>query len=315
MYANGNDLGEHNKTFFDLFKKMVKKSPDELNLNPTNDDRYKFEKMLGRGASGLVYKAWDKRHKRHVAVKVSKKEANYLVSEARLAGKLEHENIVSIYDSYSSPGISYIIMEYIEGDTLDVFCDRENLLPLSKVSEVMIEICKGMHFAHTGGIIHRDIKPSNIMLNKQKTPKITDFGTSQMVDGTQPIGFCGTPSYISPEQIKSGSITKVSDIFSLGCVLYELIEGKKAFDGENPYTVLYKITNDEPAPLSRPDPQIIELFQPIILKALAKKAEDRHQSCHDLAYELSKTLAYLNKYEKAQKKQFMSTLKNALKLG
>ena len=123
MYANGNDLGEHNKTFFDLFKKMVKKSPDELNLNPTNDDRYKFEKMLGRGASGLVYKAWDKRHKRHVAVKVSKKEANYLVSEARLAGKLEHENIVSIYDSYSSPGISYIIME---SATNSVFLTRKS---------------------------------------------------------------------------------------------------------------------------------------------------------------------------------------------
>ena len=315
MYADGNDFEEHNKTVFDLFKKMVKKSSGDISINPTGDDRYRFDRILGRGATGLVYKAWDKVEKRDVAVKVSNKGIDNFVSEARLVGKLTHENIVSIYDSNSGPEFSYIIMEYIEGDTLDIFCDRQNLLPLTKVSKVMIDICKGMHFAHNSGFIHRDIKPSNIMLNKQGIPKIADLGLSLTVDGTQPAGFWGTPSYMSPEQLKGSATTKTSDIFSLGCVLYELVEGKKAFDGENPYTTMYKVINERPAPLSLQAPPVQALFQPIIKKAMAKNAEERFQSCSDLAYELSKTLPYLTRHEKAYKKTLLSTLKNRIREG
>lgn len=313
MDANGNNFEEHNLTIIDLFKKMVKKSSDDICLNPTGDDRYRFDRIIGRGASGLVYKAWDKQQKRYVAVKVSNKGIDRFISEARLVGKLEHENIVSIYDSGSCPEFSYIIMEYIEGDPLDLFCGKPNLLPLSKVSKVMIEICKGMHFAHNSGVIHRDIKPSNIMLNKQGTPKITDLGISLMVDGTQPVGFWGTPSYMSPEQLKGFPATNVSDIFSLGCVLYELIEGKKAFEGENPYTTMYKVTNEKPEPLSIEAPPVLALFAPIIKKATAKKAEDRYQSCSEFAYELSKTLHYLGRHEKAHKKPLLSCLKDRVK--
>ena len=128
------------------------------------------------------------------------------------------------------------------------------------------------------------------MLNKQDVPKITDFGTSQMVDGTQPMGFLGTPSYVAPEQLQGDlAPSKASDIFSLGCVLYELLEGKKAFDGENSYTIMYKVTNKNPAPLSLLTPPVEALFRPIIKKATSKKPEERYQDCSDLAYELSKT--------------------------
>lgn len=314
-YANGNDFEEHNRTVFDLFKKMVIKNSDDICLNPTGDDRYKFNKILGRGATGLVYKAWDKVEKRYVAVKVSNKGVDRFVSEARLVGKLTHDNIVSIYDSNAGPEFSYIIMEYIDGETLNAFCDRKNLLPLTKVSEVMIDICKGIHFAHDNGVIHRDIKPSNIILNKQGIPKITDLGLSLMVNGTQPMGFWGTPSYMSPEQLKGLAVTKTSDIFSLGCVLYELIEGRKAFEGENPYTTLYKVINEKPAPLSVQSPPVQAIFQPIIKKATAKNVEERYQSCRELAYELSKTLPNLSRYEKAYKKTFFASIKNYIREG
>lgn len=315
MSTNGNDFEEHNKTVFDLFKKMVTKNSGDICYNPTGDDRYRFDKILGKGATGLVYKAWDKVQKRYVAVKVSKKRIDRFVSEARLVGKLTHDNIVSIYDSCLGPKFSYVIMEYIEGDTLDIFCDSKNLLPLKKVSEVMIDICKGIHFAHDNGVIHRDIKPSNIILNKQGIPKITDLGLSLMIDGTQPVGIWGTPSYMSPEQLKGLAATKTSDIFSLGCVLYELIEGRKAFEGENPYTTLYKVINEKPAPLSTQTSAVQAIFQPIIKKATAKNVEERYQSCRELAYELSKTLPHLSRYEKDYKKTFLASIKDYIREG
>ncbi|MBN1907627.1 MAG: serine/threonine protein kinase [Deltaproteobacteria bacterium] len=314
-YANGNDFEEHNRTVFDLFKKMVVKNSDDICLNPTGDDRYKFNRILGRGATGLVYKAWDKVEKRHVAVKVSNKGVDRFVSETKLVGKLTHDNIVSIYDSNSGPEFSYIIMEYIEGDTLDVFCDIKNLLSLTRVSEVMIDICKGIHFAHDNGVIHRDIKPSNIILNKQGIPKITDLGLSLMINGTQPMGFWGTPSYMSPEQLKGFAATKASDIFSLGCVLYELIEGRKAFEGENPYTTLYKVINEKPAPLSTQSLPVQAIFQPIIKKATAKNVEERYESCRELAYDLSKALPHLSRFEKVYKKTFLGTIKDCIREG
>ena len=314
MHTNGNDVKEHNQTLFDLFKKMVKKSSDDINPSLIPDDRYRFDKILGRGATGLVYKAWNKRRKMYVAVKASNRSHDSFVSEARLAGKLKHENIVSIYDANANTEISYIVMEYIEGDTLSIYCDRQNLMPLTMVSKVMIDICKGLHYAHSMGIIHRDIKPSNIMINKQGIPKITDFGTSQMIDGTQPMGFLGTPSYVAPEQLKGDTApTIASDIFSLGCVLYEILEGKRAFDGDNSYAIMYKVTNENPAPLSLLAPPVEALFRPIIKKAIAKKAEDRYQDCSDLAYDLSKTLPYLHRHEKAYKKPLLSNLKDRVK--
>jgi serine/threonine-protein kinase len=314
LHTNGHDTGEQNKTLFDLFKKMVTKSSIEFNQSLIPDDRYKFDRILGRGATGLVYKAWNKRRKMFVAVKASNKSNDSFVSEARLAGKLEHENIVSIFDANANTDISYVVMEYIEGDTLSTYCCGENLLPLTKVCKVMIDICKGLHYAHAMGIIHRDIKPSNIMLNKQGIPKITDFGTAQMIDGTQPLGFLGTASYIAPEQLKGDDApTRASDVFSLGCVLYELLEGKKAFDGDNSYAIMYKVTNENPAPLSLLKPPVEALFNPIIKKAIAKKAEDRYQDCRDFAYDLSKILPYLHKNEKAYKKPLLSNLKDRVK--
>ena len=187
---------------------MVKKSSNEINPGLIPDDRFRFDKILGRGATGIVYKAWNKRRKMFVAVKASNRSNDSFVSEARLAGKLGHENIVSIYDANANTEISYVVMEYIEGDTLKTYCDRQNLLPLTMVSKIMIDICKGLHFAHSMGIIHRDIKPSNIMLNRQGIPKITDFGTSQMIDGTQPLGFLGTTGYVAPEQLKGDNSLK-----------------------------------------------------------------------------------------------------------
>ena len=315
VHAKGKNIGNHNLTLLDLFKNMGKKGSKEMNLNLTRDDRYKFKKILGIGATGLVYKAWDRRLKRYVAAKVSKKRTNNFVPETRLMGRLEHNNIAAIYDANSGLDISYIIMEYIQGTTLSAFCNKDNLLPLQRVSEIIIEVCKGLHYAHSNGVIHRDIKPSNIILNKQGIPKIMDFGISQMVGKTQPMGLCGTPSYMSPEQLKGEIATNISDIFSLGCVLYELLEGQKAFGGENPYTIIYKVINHDPAPLSMPQPQFKPIFEKIIRKALAKKPEDRYKSCHDLAYDLNRTLVYLNSQKQAKKSTTLPSVINRIKEG
>ena len=200
MYTNGNDAGEHNKTLFDLFKKMVKKSTKDIDPSLIPGDRYKFDKTLGRGATGLVYKAWDKRRKIFVAIKASNKSNDSFVSEARLAGKLKHENIVSIHDANANEDISYVIMEYLEGDTLKTYCDRENLMSFTSVSKVMIDICKGLHFAHSKGIIHRDIKPLNILVSRKCGVKIMDFGISKNVrGGNSDKTVLGTPVGMAPD--------------------------------------------------------------------------------------------------------------------
>ncbi len=317
MNVNGNSIEDSNRTIIDLFKSMIKKTVPEEVVDPCliDDDRYRFERQIGKGASGYVYKAWDRQKKRHVAVKLSKKQTDYMISESRLTGKLEHENIMAIYDSYLGPKFSYIVMEYISGEILENFCRKENILPYARISEIMIGICRGLYYAHDSGIMHLDIKPLNIIINENGVPKIMDFGIARSVEGTQHLGIYGTPSYMSPEYLKTEEVSRASDIFSLGCVLYELLQGEKAFDGETPYTTMYKVMNDDPAPLSTPSPAVAGLFDPIIKKAMSKNPAKRYKDCHEFAYALSQTLPYLINYEKAQKTHLFSSLAERIRSG
>ena len=252
--------------------------------------RYQITKKLGQGGAGVVYLGEDPYIRRKVAIKLSQpssdKSRQSFFVEAQSSGRLSHPNIVGIYDAGLYNEYCYIAMEYVAGPTLQEYCQKAGLLPLTRAVEVIFHVCQALDYAQKQGVIHRDIKPSNIMLTADGMPKITDFGIAQATDKTMEMGIWGTPSYMSPEQLKDGELTENHDVFSLGCVLYEMLVGEKAFAGENHFTIMYKITNEDPvSPLTlRPDlPPILE---EITFKALAKDPMKRYQTFMDFAYDL-----------------------------
>src|SRR3989454_4553351 len=227
----------------------------------TKAGRYEIVGELGRGAMGVVYKAVDPVIGRTVAVKtirlseegtgLSRPELlTRFQTEARAAGLLTHPNIVVVFDAGEEDGLYYITMELVEGKSLQALLDGGHAFPLPRTLRIMDQTCSALEFAHQRNIVHRDIKPANLMLTEDDTVKITDFGTAKILQfGTaQTAHVIGTPSYMSPEQIKGKPVDGRSDIFSLGVILYELVTGEKPFPGQNITTVIYKIVNEEPIP-------------------------------------------------------------------
>jgi serine/threonine-protein kinase len=260
--------------------------------------RYEIIGKLGQGSMGVVYMGKDPYINRTVSIKVSRPSSNVVGKkadkyrkkfflEAQSAGRLMHPNIVAIYDAGMYKDFCYITMEYINGPTLGDLCDKDSLLQINKAAEIIISTCRGLDYAHQKGVVHRDIKPSNIMLHKSEEAKITDFGIAHIkTEQTLSKGIIGSPSYMSPEQIKEEPVETVNDIFSLGCVLYELLTGKRAFPGDNYFSIMYKITNEEPVPIREIRPEVPEILEKITRKALSKDIDRRYQSCMDLAYDL-----------------------------
>lgn len=262
--------------------------------------RYEIVGELGRGAMGVVYRATDPVIGRTVAVKtirlseegtgMSREELiARFQTEARAAGLLTHPNIVVIYDAGEEEGLFYITMELIEGRSLQAQIDSKQTFPLPRVLRLMDQACSALQFAHERNVVHRDIKPANLMLTADDTLKITDFGTAKILQfGTthQTAQVVGTPSYMSPEQVKGKAVDGRSDIFSLGVVLYEVITGEKPFPGQNITTVIYKIVNEEPIPPRQLDSSIHPGLDYVILKALAKHPDARYQSCREMLEEL-----------------------------
>ena len=260
--------------------------------------RYEIIGRLGKGSMGVVYLGRDPYIDRKVSIKISRPSSDVLAEqadkyrerffvEAQSAGRLMHNNIVAIYDAGMYKDFCYITMEYIDGPTLVKFCKKDSLLPSNKATEIIYTACKALEFAHKQGVVHRDIKPSNIMMTKAGDVKITDFGIAHIKSEDRSTkGIIGSPSYMSPEQVKEEPIEDKSDIFSLGCVLYELLTGEKAFFGDNYFSILYKITNDEPVPIRTIRPELPELLDKITKKALEKDPLLRYQSCMDFAYDL-----------------------------
>lgn len=252
--------------------------------------RYETTHKLGRGGAGVVFLARDPFIKRNIAIKISptttdKSRERFLV-EAQSAGQFNHPNIVSVYDVGLQDDFCYLTMEYIEGSTLENFCNPENILSTHKVVEIILSVCSALNYSHKRGVIHRDIKPPNIMIDNEGIVKITDFGVAQMTESTAVTGIIGTPSYMSPEQLKEEMIGFQSDIFAVGCVFYELLTGKKAFPGENNFSIIYKITNTEPESLKSLRPDLSPIIEEIIKKAIAKDPAERYQSCTEMAYDL-----------------------------
>ena len=258
--------------------------------DPNTVGRHEIIRRLGQGGTAVVYLGKDRYINRYVAIKISQPTSDRARSrffiEAEAAGRLNHRNIVFIYDASVYKDFCHIIMEYIEGATLKKFCHKDNLLPVDKVLEILFSVCNALDYAHREGVIHRDIKPSNIMLDKANVPKITDFGIAQTTGHTVEMGIFGTPSYMSPEQLRDGVVGNESDIFSLGCVLYELLTGERAFPGSNNFSVMYKITNKEPVSILDIRPELPNILDTITKKALAKDPMKRYRTCMELAYDL-----------------------------
>jgi serine/threonine protein kinase len=262
--------------------------------------RYEIVAELGRGAMGVVYKATDPVIGRPVAVKTIKLSEQgtglsrseliaRFQTEARAAGLLTHHNIVVVYDAGEEDGLFYITMELVEGKSLQTLLDDGHAFPLPRVLRIMEQACNALQFAHENNIVHRDIKPANIMLTGDDTVKVTDFGTAKILQfGTvqQTAHVMGTPSYMSPEQVKGRAVDGRTDIFSLGVMFYEMITGEKPFPGESITTVIYKIVNEQPVPPRTIDPTIHPGISAAVLRALAKEPEDRYQSCHEFLEDL-----------------------------
>jgi serine/threonine protein kinase len=266
----------------------------------TKAGRYEIVGELGRGAMGVVYRAVDPVIGRNVAVKTIRltEEGTGLSrpellarfqTEARAAGLLTHPNIVVVYDAGEEDGLYYITMELVEGKSLQALLDDGHAFPVSRVLRILEQTCSALQFAHERNIVHRDIKPANLMLTADDTVKVTDFGTAKILQfGTvqQTTHVMGTPSYMSPEQVKGRPVDGRSDIFSLGVVLYEMLTGEKPFPGQSITTVIYKIVNEEPIPPRQLNPSIHPGLNEIVMRALAKEPEVRYQSCRELVEDL-----------------------------
>ena len=275
--------------------------------------RYEILKKIGQGSMGVVYLGRDPYINRNVSIKISRpsadvgkeKAAKYrekFFIEAQSAGRLMHPNIVSIYDAGMHEDFCYMAMEYIDGPTLKKFCKKNHLLPVNNVLEIMFITCKALDHAHKMGVVHRDIKPLNIMLKKSGDIKITDFGIAQIKsEQTASRGIAGSPSYMSPEQIRQKPVENQTDIFSLGCVLYELLTGEMAFPGNDYVSIMYKIVKEEPVPMEQIRPELPEILLKITKKALAKDPNQRYQTCEDFAYDLRVALRGLKDSTKSTK--------------
>lgn len=261
--------------------------------------KYKITGLLGKGAMGIVYKALDPDITREVAIKTihfdlvtegtnREEMMKRFIREAQAAGKLTHPNIITIYDVGREKDLTYIVMQYIEGQSLaKMLASRKKFSTLEFV-KLFCQLCDALDYAHRNGIIHRDIKPANILIDKKGKPFIVDFGVARVETSTitQTGTTIGTPSYMSPEQVRGQKIDKRSDIFSLGIILYELLTGKCPFKAESITTVIYKIVNEEPLPLTKVKKGLPVAFEHIVEKALAKDPKDRYQNCKQLAADL-----------------------------
>src|SRR5580765_264858 len=258
--------------------------------------RYEITGELGRGAMGVVYKALDPTIGRTVALKTMRLDVHGLdaqemvrrfQNEARAAGVLNHPNIVTIYDAGEEDGIFYIAMEFIEGTTLQEMLSEQRVLATDEVVQLTRQICRGLDYAHSNGIVHRDIKPANIMITANGTVKIMDFGIAKSGGQVTNTGqVLGTPNYMSPEQVKGRPLDGRSDLFGMGVILYEMLTGEKPFAGQNVTTIIYKIVNENPIAPRDLDVTVHPGLSAIVTKALAKAPDDRYQTGADMVRDL-----------------------------
>lgn len=254
--------------------------------------RYELIEIVGEGGMSTVFKARDKILDRIVAVKVLKDEfskdkgfVEKFKTEALSAASISHPNIVNIYDVGQEKDVHYIVMEYVDGTTLKDIIRKRAPLPVNEAVDMAIMICDGVHHAHEKGIIHRDLKPHNILITEQGMVKVADFGIARAVSaGTITYGnnIVGSVHYFSPEQARGEVINRTTDIYSIGCILYEMVTGKVPFDAESPITVALRHIHDAPPSPREKNPDIPAALESIIFRAMEKVPARRFQTAQDM---------------------------------
>jgi serine/threonine protein kinase len=262
--------------------------------------RYEILSELGRGAMGVVYKARDPQIDRLVALKTvslwgqeadEEKEFRLrFMNEAQAAGRLHHSGIVAVFDVGENPENHdpYIVLEYVQGESLNRILSREKKLPLERSLKLAEEIADALDYAHAQGVIHRDIKPANILITQDGRAKIADFGIAKLnlAHFTIPGRVLGTPAYMAPEQLSGESVDGRSDLFSLGVILYAMVTGHSPFQGTSATTVCFKVANREPIAASALDMTLPPQLDAVISRAMAKDANERYQRGSDFADDL-----------------------------
>jgi len=256
--------------------------------------KYEIVSELGRGAMGIVYKGLDPVINRYVAIKTLARYAaetdgtqlaERFKHEAQAAGRLNHPNIVSVYEYGEEQNRAFIAMEFVDGCTVADLAKRGEILGIGNTWNIMRKVLDALQYAHAKGVVHRDIKPSNIMCTSAGDVKIADFGIARIESSglTQVGTVLGTPGYMSPEQLLGQRVDHRSDIFSAGILLFELLTGERAFDGTNITSTIYKVVHTELPPASKLCPTIPEAVDAVLARALAKNPDERFQTAKEFA--------------------------------
>ncbi|MBV9161662.1 MAG: Stk1 family PASTA domain-containing Ser/Thr kinase [Pseudonocardiales bacterium] len=269
-------------------------------------DRYELGETLGYGGMSEVHRGRDVRLGRDVAVKVLRVDLardpqfqHRFRREAQNAAALNHPAIVAVYDTGETVSdygpLPYIVMEFVDGRTLRDIVKTEGPMDEQRAMETMADVCAALDFSHRNGIVHRDVKPANVMINNNGAVKVMDFGIARaLADGqgvTQTAAVVGTAQYLSPEQARGELVDARSDVYSAGCVLYELITGAPPFTGDSPVAVAYQHVREDPTPPSHQNPDVSAALDAVVLKAMSKNPANRYQSAAEMRTDLVRVLS------------------------
>jgi eukaryotic-like serine/threonine-protein kinase len=276
--------------------------------------KYPVVRKLGEGATSEVYLCNDPFNLRDVAIKVAFPEflvdpargkiyRKLFLTEAKLAGKLQHPHICQVYDAVAEENLHYLVMEYVDGGTLEKYCSPSSLLAVERIVEIIFKCTRALEFAHKLGVTHRDMKPANILHTGETEVKITDFGAALIATAgeTTQVAGIGSPAYMSPEQVKDLPLDHRTDIYSVGVVMYHLLTGRLPFQAPNNYTLIYQITHAEAEPPSAFRTEIPEAVDAIVQRAMAKDLAKRYANWADFAADLA--AAFRSEHFGARKSQ------------